>query len=119
MLPKVRVFWWRVLRGILPVESALKHRHITTLARCKVCLAADEDMYHALIKCNLARRFWREAGEWLNIKLPELHELTWSRDILCDARFDAADRAKIITVMWAIWTSRNNITHDKASMDPV
>ena len=84
-----------------------------------MCLAADEDMYHALIKCNLARRFWREAGEWLNIKLPELHELTWSRDILCDARFDAADRAKIITVMWAIWTSRNNITHDKASMDPV
>ena len=28
VVPKVRVFWWRVLRGILPVENTLKHRHI-------------------------------------------------------------------------------------------
>ena len=25
VIPKVRVFWWRVLRGILPDESTLKH----------------------------------------------------------------------------------------------
>ena len=55
VVPKVRVFWWRVLHAILPVESTLKHRHIETLARCKVCLAADEDMYHALIKCSHAK----------------------------------------------------------------
>ncbi|KAE8808101.1 alanyl-trna synthetase [Hordeum vulgare] len=55
----------------------------------------------------------------MNIKIPELHGLTWSRDILCDPRFNASDRAKIITVMWAIRTSWKNITHDTASMDPV
>ena len=119
MLPKVCVFWWRVLRGILPVEGTLHYRHITTTARCKVCLAAEEDMYHALIKCSHAQNFWREARQWLDVKLPELHTMTWSRDVLCDDRFDGSDRAKIITVMWAIWTSRNNITHDKASMEPV
>ena len=117
-VPKVRVFWWRVLRGILPVESTLNYRHIATLARCKICLSADEDMYHALIQCSHANRFWIEARDWLGIKLPELHEMTWSRDILCDPCFDLSDQAKIISVMWAIWTSRNNITHDKASMDP-
>ena len=106
------------MRGILPVESTLKHRHIATLARCKVCLAADEDMYHALIKCSHAKCFWREASEWLHVKLPELHVITWARDILCDGMFDASDRAKIVSVMWAIWTSRNNITHDKANMNP-
>ncbi|KAE8780312.1 alanyl-trna synthetase [Hordeum vulgare] len=77
------------------------------------------DMYHALIQCTHAKCFWREAREWMDIKLPYLHGLTWSRDILYDPHFDVADRTKIITVMWAIWTYRNNITHDKESMDPV
>ena len=57
MVPKVRVFWWRVLRGILPVERTLQHRHIVTTARCKVCLAADEDLMHALIHCSHAQKF--------------------------------------------------------------
>uniref|UniRef100_A0A453JMD1 RNase H type-1 domain-containing protein n=1 Tax=Aegilops tauschii subsp. strangulata TaxID=200361 RepID=A0A453JMD1_AEGTS len=43
---------------------------------------------------------------------------TWCKDILCDFRINEGDRAKIITVMWAIWTSRNNITHDKESLKP-
>ena len=116
VVPKVRVFWWRVLRKILPVESTLKHRHITQLACCKVCLDADEDIYHALIKCTHAKLFWKEARGSLSVKLPELHTETWSRDILCDPRFDDVDEAKIITVMWAIWTSRNNITHDRESL---
>ncbi|XP_073358248.1 uncharacterized protein [Aegilops tauschii subsp. strangulata] len=119
VVPKVRVFWWHVLPGILPVKSTLKYRHIASLARCKVCLSTDEDMYHALIQCTHAKRFWVEAREWLGINLPELHGLTWSRDILCDSRFDVSDQAKIIAVMWAIWTSRNNITHDKVSMEPM
>jgi hypothetical protein len=38
-----------------PVESTLQHRHIAELARCKVCLAANKDMMHALVKCSPAK----------------------------------------------------------------
>jgi hypothetical protein len=117
--PKVRVFWWRVFRGILPVESTLQYCHVTPLGRCKVCLHADEDMMHALIYCSHAKSFWAEARGWLDFKLPELHPTTWSRDILCDPLFAEEDRAKIITVMWAIWSSRNNVVHDKGSSNPI
>jgi hypothetical protein len=75
-------------------------------------------MRHALIKCSHARNFWREAEVWLKIKLPELHPDTWTRDILCDHLFSETDRASIITVMWSIWSSRNNIVHDKGAWDP-
>jgi ribonuclease HI len=119
VLPKVRVFWWRVLRGILPTESTLKHRHIAQIGRCKICLSADEDLIHALITCDHARRFWDEAQFWLGYTLPNLHPRTWSRDILCDVRFAELDRGKIITIMWAIWNSRNSWTHDKGTFDPV
>jgi hypothetical protein len=119
VVPKVRVFWWRVIRGILPVERTLQHRHIAELGRCKVCLSANEDLMHALVRCSHAENFWFEARAWLNIKLPALHPDTWTRDIICDERFSDDDRSKIVTVMWAIWSSRNNITHEKGGLDPV
>jgi hypothetical protein len=54
----------------------------------------------------------------VDIKLPELDPDTWSRDIVYDQLFNEADRAKIVMIMWAIWTSRTNITHGKGGLDP-
>ena len=75
-------------------------------------------MKHALLDCTHARRFWIAAPDWLGIKRPELHLLTWSRDVICDPMFSESEKAKLVTVMWAIWTSRNNATHDKKELDP-
>ena len=73
---------------------------------------------HALITCSHARQFWSAAKESLFLKLPKLHPLTWTKDILCDPRFTSGERARIITVMYNIWTSRNNITHGKEGYNP-
>ena len=48
VIPKVRVFWWRVLRGILPDETTLNYRHIADVRQCNVCRSAEEDLKHAL-----------------------------------------------------------------------
>jgi hypothetical protein len=119
VVPKVRVFWWRVLRGILPDECTLKCRHVKESSRCNICLAMDEDLMHALIKCSHARRFWDEAGIWLYVHLPRLHPQTWAKDILCDQQFYDRERAKIVTVMWSIWHSRNRWKHNEEQTDPV
>jgi hypothetical protein len=79
-------------------------------------MCADEDLLHALISC--VTRFWEEAQSWMDFTLPRLHPDTWSRDIMCDQMFSEQDRAKIITTMWAIWTSRNSWTHDRGSFNP-
>jgi ribonuclease HI len=118
VVPKVRVFWWRVLRGILPDECTLKRRHIKQMSTCSICLAMDEDLMHAMIKCSHARRFWEEARRWLGVDLPRLHPTTWAKDILCDQQFSDQERAKIITVMWSIWHSRNRWKHDQELTDP-
>ena len=117
-MPKVRVFWWRVIHGILPDEATLKHKHIKPISICNVCLAKEEDLMHALVACSHARRFRDEAQSWLDFRLPRLHPNTWSIDILCDDRFTDQVRAKIISVMWAIWTSSNRWTHEKEHTDP-
>ena len=49
VVPKVRVLWWRVIRGILPDEATLKHKHIKPISICNVCLAKEEGLLHALV----------------------------------------------------------------------
>ncbi|XP_073353887.1 uncharacterized protein [Aegilops tauschii subsp. strangulata] len=118
VVPKVRVFWWRVLRGILPDECTLKFQHIQDISLCKLCKAKNEDLEHALIHCSHSQRFWEEARQLLDIKLPRLHPSTWATDILCDARFSTRERASMISMMWSIWTSRNQWTHEGDKLDP-
>lgn len=89
------------------------------IGRCKVCFAMDEDLMHALVHCSHAKMFWAEAYSWLGVRRPHLHPGTWSRDILCDDQYTNVQRAQMISVMWAIWHSRNRITHDGESLDPV
>ena len=116
--PKVRVFWWRVLKGIIPNECTLHYRHIKDNSLCKLCLAMDEDLMHALVHCSHARSFWEEARILFDIRLPQLHPNTSACDILCEPSFTDKDRATIIIVMWAIWMSHNRRTHDQENIDP-
>jgi hypothetical protein len=50
-------------------------------------------------------RFWNEARVLLDVKIPDLHPVTWAKDVLIDPIVPEEDRAKVITIMWAIWTS--------------
>ncbi|KAE8797471.1 Alanyl-tRNA synthetase [Hordeum vulgare] len=118
VLPKVRVFWWRVLRGILPVESVLKYRHIANDSACKLCLNPDETLRHALLDCSHARKFWDIGPDWLEVSRPDVKPQTWKIDILCDQRYSESERAKLVSIMWSIWTSHNNITHDRGPVSP-
>ena len=118
VMPKVRVFWWRVIRGILPDEATLKYRHITETNICKLCMAEKEDLMHALLHCSHAHQFWDEASSVLGTRRPRLHPHTWARDVLCDSRFSDKDRSMMISVMWSIWHSRNRWTHDSEGYNP-
>ena len=112
------MLWWRVLRGILPDEVTLNYQHIAEIRRCKVCLAMDENLEHALIHCSHAKCFWEEACAGFGLRLPRLHPDSWARDITCDPRFTDDDRAKITTIMWSIWHSQNQIKHGEEGRDP-
>ena len=119
VIPRVRVFWWRVLRGILPDYATLHYRHSRTTSLCDLCKAMNEDLMHALVLCSHAKAFWTAAKEVLGIKLPRLHPHTWARDLVVDTMFSDSERCKIITIMYSIWTSRNKWTHDEEGYNPM
>ena len=116
--PKIRIFWWRVLKGFLPAKEELCRRHIGEDYTCPMCGNKEESLFHFLVTCNHAKLFWIEAEDFFEFKIPKLHPATWSRDLL-DPSFIGRDRAAvIISVMWAIWSSRNKYTHEEVKYQP-
>ncbi|KAE8772214.1 Casein kinase I-2-like protein [Hordeum vulgare] len=107
------------MRGILPDEATLKYRHIRETSLCKLCNLAEEDLGHALLHCTHARRYWAEAQALLDVQLPAFQQDSWQKDILSEPCLSPKDRATIITIMWAIWTSRNKWIHEGEKFDPV
>jgi len=46
VLPKIRVFWWRVLKNFLPSYGELQRRHIKQLPHCPMCGHDNETLFH-------------------------------------------------------------------------
>jgi hypothetical protein len=80
--PKVRIFWWRVIKGFLPRNAEMKSRHIRENGHCDACRKPEESLYHVLIACPWARRFWIVVKETLGKRMPELHPTTWATNLL-------------------------------------
>ena len=72
-----------------------------------------------MVHCSHAKKFWDAARGRFDLKLPRLHPRTWTKDILMDSMFSVQERSQIISIMYQIWSSRNNITHDREQYDPV
>jgi hypothetical protein len=119
VMPKIRVFWWRVVKNMLPCASELHRRHIKDLSGCPLCGHVEESLYHALIDCEHAKSFWRVAQEFFELKLPRLHPHTWSKDILDREIVSKKDAAVAVSVMWTIWGSRNSYNHGEVKYQPL
>ena len=83
-----------------------------------MCGCEREDLYHALTTCDHAMVFWEAAERSFEVKCPKLHPHTWAEDILVPEVVPRRDAEVLITVMWAIWHSRNKYTHEEVKFQP-
>lgn len=113
--PKVRVFWWRVLKEFLPARAVLHRRHIDSIAYCEVCGNPEESIMHVLLECSVEKEFWNQIKMMTGLKILELNPATWASDLLLPI-WPERDRALILCGMWALWQLRNNRRHGENGM---
>jgi hypothetical protein len=109
--PKVRSFWWRVIKDFVPTRQALKHRKMERLSVCEACGKTDETIFHALFDCTWARLFWQEMKSTTGLKIPTFHPRSWAMDMIDDKELKEEDRASILCSCWSIWRERNKRRH--------
>jgi ribonuclease HI len=119
VVPKVRIFWWRAIKGFLPCYAELTRRHVKDEGTCKLCGYEDETLYHTLLQCVHAKQFWTATLDHFGFSIPRLHPATWMQDLMLGS-FLKSDQVPIaITVLWCIWTSRNKYVHGEEPYRPM
>ncbi|KAJ4809917.1 Ribonuclease H-like superfamily protein [Rhynchospora pubera] len=104
LLPKVRIFLWKVVRAILPVDQIFVNRMRKQQQGCPICGYHSEDVVHALFKCQQARCIWLSSSMGIRTdSLPEnivqlMGELTTAVD---DHVF-----TKLANILWYYWKDR-------------
>lgn len=103
--PRVRIFFWKIVKGALPTSHALAKRIPTISSQSKICLNPLEDAFHAIFYCPHARATWfmsplglRTSDVTHNRMVDTLFEL-WSR-------FDNVQIALFMVLAWNIWKAR-------------
>ncbi|KAK1397860.1 hypothetical protein POM88_007723 [Heracleum sosnowskyi] len=112
--PKVQIFLWKVLRGIIPTKELLFHRLGTFIdnRKCDVCMVFLEDLKHILWECTFALQVWRKILDWWGFQQRQIFQClndTW----VAINWFKVLDLKQVweivlIATMWTLWLSRNN-----------
>ncbi|KAG5563627.1 hypothetical protein RHGRI_006166 [Rhododendron griersonianum] len=55
---KIKMFLWRCLHEIIPVNRVLTHRHMPVDPICPLCGLAEETPSHMLLNCVRASKVW-------------------------------------------------------------
>lgn len=85
---------------------------------CEMCGDPDESVYHVVLLCPVARRFWDEVGKLTGVRIPDLHPCTWATDVLHADICPASSAATLICGAWTLWTGRNARRHGCKVWEP-
>lgn len=106
VLPRLRIFLWKVIQRALPLREILRARTSKGEAGCDNCGYGKETMFHMLFECPFARACWLSSPLAIrSLQLPtEMEECLYGlAQITTDSQWVIATN-----VMWAIWRSRND-----------
>jgi hypothetical protein len=106
------------LKGFIPTYGELHRRHMKEMSICPLCGHREESLYHCMVQCDHAMAFWEAAEEHFGVNIPRLHQALWSLDILDPGIVKRKDADIFVSVMWAIWTSRNKYTQGEVAYQP-
>lgn len=104
--PKALNLVWRAVSFCLPTKTLLQTKHVQIDNMCPVCNEEIETIFHSLVQCKVAALCWRIYNPKIimdvTMELPE-----WLERNL--AGHSTQTNAKIITLCWSIWRSRNDL----------
>ncbi|XP_021850362.2 uncharacterized protein [Spinacia oleracea] len=112
ILPKWKLFIWKIMVDGLPVKKGLGRRGIRLNTSCDLCIDVCEDAQHIFRLCNLAQDVWRSSmlvifsnfNENLSIQDWILNYIHLFNSV--DGK--GSDRVvTFIAILWGLWITRN------------
>lgn len=119
--PKIKLFLWKIMNQALPVGAQLAARNIGTATNCKRCNNV-ESISHLLFHCEYAQKVWSLAPYTRCLDSIGLVDFAscWTTlcDLVCLPPSGITTRPLAPWILWAIWTSRNNLFFNNKASTP-
>ncbi|KAH1063678.1 hypothetical protein J1N35_028665 [Gossypium stocksii] len=108
MIPKIKVFSWRIGHNILPTLNNIARIRQGCKNTCPRCNSKEETLLHALKDCPKAREILVAGGLNNNLIDGEYnHCIDWLEDMFRE--LDSKAAADFLTLIWNSWNDRNNM----------
>ncbi|XP_056862473.1 uncharacterized protein LOC130510143 [Raphanus sativus] len=121
LAPKVKMFTWKSLKGIIPVGERLLARHIAVDPRCKRC-GSLESINHLLFHCPFAREVWSRSPLDESFDISGLTDLRadWTELHACKSLPPAGITTTPLVpwIMWFLWKARNKFVFENYAGNP-
>lgn len=119
--PKVKMFIWKCLKGILPVGERLLTRHINVDPKCKRC-GSLESINYLLFHCPFAREVWRLSPFVESFDVSGLTDLRadWSEvhGQKCLPAPGIIATPLVPWLLWSLWKARNKYVFENFAGNP-
>lgn len=117
VLPRVRLFIWKLVQKALPLGKTLLRRTSRGDAMCWVCANGEEDEKHLGFGCDFARACWL-AGP-MALRTEEMGANLSLKEILIKVASDTreADWGLVANSLWALWKCRNGMNYQAKNPD--
>lgn len=119
--PKVKMFTWKSLKGILPVGERLEARHIAVNSSCKRC-GSLESINHLLFYCPFAREVWDLSPFLGGFGISGLTDLRadWSdlHAAKCLPPAGITSTPLFPWILWFLWKARNKYVFENFAGKP-
>ncbi|KAL0336264.1 UNVERIFIED_CONTAM: putative mitochondrial protein [Sesamum radiatum] len=115
--PCVRLQAWRFCYEAVPTMENLARRRVGIEVHCVLCGADTESLKHILLECSFARLVWALSNiPWNRLSCWSDGSAAWLSNAI--HKLDKEDRAKFLTVCWALWQNRNKKRMEDIEQDP-
>ncbi|KAJ4782173.1 RNA-directed DNA polymerase (reverse transcriptase)-related family protein [Rhynchospora pubera] len=117
VVPKVKVFLWRLLSGTLPVAQNLNKRIRTISPMCQKCNTENEFECHCFFFCPGSRAVWFSSPLMLRV-----HELPLNIIQAFNHITQALDQQRMAIfsyTMWELWKGRNEVVMQHKRFNPI
>ncbi|KAK7290360.1 hypothetical protein RIF29_04719 [Crotalaria pallida] len=112
---KVKIFWWRALRGILPTKDNLIRKKLSTPSSCNWCDEGEfyqqriilfERSMHCFFHCDFAKEVWSNLNLWDSVSSDIFYSsLSWFSSFIGSNSCDSV--SFVVIVLWNLWNARN------------